>query len=97
VAWRRSTDPPRVEAPEWYRNYHPEAWDQPDAHEQAMIDGSRGYACWPGAPESAWPGWPQWLHDHHARRRWEEAKCAYRRENPALASQEFADIVRARH
>jgi len=21
----------RIEAPEWYRNFHPESWDEPDA------------------------------------------------------------------
>jgi hypothetical protein len=29
----------------------------------------------------------------HAERRWAEAKYAYRREHPALASQEFDDLV----
>jgi hypothetical protein len=73
--------------------YDPAAWDEPDGQEQAMMDGCAGYACWPGAPESAWPGWPAWLHAGHARRRWQEARHRYRREHPALASQEFDDLV----
>jgi hypothetical protein len=93
ASWR-PRQPPRVEAPEWYRNYHPGSWDEPDGHEQAMIDGCSGSRCWPGAPLTArWPDWPQFLHDQHARRRWQEAKHAYRRQNPALASQEFDDLV----
>jgi hypothetical protein len=86
MAWRRHTEPPRVEPPLWYRAYDPAAWDQPDRHEQAMIDGSRGYGEWPAE-----------LHQIHGRRRWQEAKYAYRQQNPALAEQEFGDIVRARH
>jgi hypothetical protein len=88
----RPQDPPRIEAPEWYRNYHPEAWDVPDGHEQAMMDGCAGYRCWPGSPGSAWPDWPQWLHEQHARRRWQEAKHRYRQAHPALATQEFDDL-----
>ncbi len=61
-----------------------------------MIDGCTSSRCWPGAPDSAWPNWPQWLHDHHARRRWEEAKGAYRREHRELAEQEFGDLLAAR-
>jgi len=92
ATWRRQ-EPERIEPPLWYRVYDPAAWDEPDAHERAMMDGCDGYACWPGAPESAWPGWPAWLHEEHSRRRWQEAKHAYRREHPALASQEFDDLV----
>ena len=51
--WRAATG--RIEAPEWYRNYHPEAWDEPDEHEQRMIDG-----CPSMRP------WPDDLHQHHA-------------------------------
>ena len=36
------------------------------------------------------------LHDHHARRRWQEAKYAYRQDNPQLATQEFNDLVAKR-
>ena len=93
MAWRKPTEPPRVEPPLWYRVYDAAAWDEPDGHEQAMIGGCDGYSCWPDAPESAWPGWPAWLHAEHARRRWQEAKYAYRRAHPALASQEFDDLV----
>jgi hypothetical protein len=82
VAWRKPVSPARIEPPEWYRTYHAEAWDEPDGQEQAMVDG-----C-----PSAWP-WPDWLHDHHSRRRWHEAKHAYRQEHPALAEQEFADLI----
>jgi hypothetical protein len=74
----------RVEAPEWYRNFHPDAWDEPDHQEQAMVDG-----CPSMRP------WPDYLHDCHSRRRWGAAKYAYRREHPALAEQEFDDLVGA--
>jgi len=33
-------------------------------------------------------------HRMHAHRRWQEAKCAYRQEHPALATQEFEELVR---
>jgi hypothetical protein len=82
VAWRKQRQPPRVEPPLWYRVYDPAAWDEPDAQEQAMIDGSRGFGTWP--PE---------LHEIHSRRRWKEAKYRYGRDHPALAEQEFADLV----
>jgi hypothetical protein len=72
---------PRVEPPEWYRVYHPEQWGEPDAQEQAMMAGS-----------DRWGPWPDELRDYHARRRWEEAKYAYRREHPLLAEQEFAEL-----
>jgi hypothetical protein len=86
---------PRIEPPLWYRVLDLAAWDAPDAHEQAMMAGCAGHRCWPGAAESAWPGWPQFLHEEHARRRWGNAKDAYRQEHPALAEQEFADLVSA--
>jgi hypothetical protein len=93
VAWRKPVDPPHIEAPEWYRNFHPESWDEPDGQEQAMMDGCSGYRCWPDSPDSAWPGWPQWLHEAHAERRWHQAQYRYRQEHPALAEQEFLAIV----
>ena len=71
-----------IEPPEWYRNFHPEAWDEPDAQEQSMMDGCRGFG-----------EWPDYLHDHHARRRWHEAQYAYRQTHPALAEQEFQALV----
>jgi hypothetical protein len=89
MAWRKPVAPARIEPPEWYRTYHPESWDEPDGHEQAMIDGSRRFFPW-----------PDHLHEIHARRRWQEAKHAYRQEHEALAEQEFADLVerhRVRH
>jgi hypothetical protein len=85
----RPQDAPRAEAPFWYRVYDPAAWDEPDSQEQAMIDGSRGYGVW-----------PEELHEIHSRRRWGEAKYRYRRDHPALAEQEFTDLVegyRERH
>src|SRR5690349_16757076 len=89
----RPQEPARIEPPLWYRAFDPAAWDEPDSHERAMMDGCRGFQCWPGAPPSRWPGWPQHLHEEHARRRWQQAKHAYRRGHPALAEQEFADLV----
>ena len=77
----RPADAPRLEAPEWYRNFHPEAWDEPDTQERTMINGSLGYGPWP--PE---------LREIHARRRWGEAKHAYRQAHPAFGEQEFADL-----
>ena len=75
--WRVA--PARYEAPAWYRTYDPAAWDEPDAEEIAMTAG------WTGP-------WPDYLHDHHARRRWGEAKHAYRKANPGFATQEFEDL-----
>jgi hypothetical protein len=75
-------EPVRIEGPEWYRNYHREDWQEPDSQEQRMMDGSRGYGEWPAE-----------LREIHAHRRWEEAKYAYRQEHPALAEQEFGDLV----
>jgi hypothetical protein len=96
--WRQA--PERIEPPEWYRVYHPEDWDEPDAEEQAMISGCAGSRPWPDSPDSRWPDWPQWLHEHHARRRWAQAKYRYGQQNPALAEQEFIDLqtsYRERH
>jgi hypothetical protein len=84
VAWRkRDLEPPRIEPPLWYRVYDPAAWDEPDGHEQRMMDGSGAAAAM----------WPAELHEIHARRRWQEAKYRYRREHSALATQEFDDLV----
>jgi hypothetical protein len=77
--WRAAAA--RAEAPEWYRNYHPEDWDEPDAQEQQMIDG-----CPSMRP------WPDDLHQHHAERRWQEAKHKYRQAHPAFATQELEDL-----
>jgi hypothetical protein len=93
--WQRR-GPGRIEPPEWYRNYHPEDYDEPDGHEQSMIDGSAGYRAWPDAEPSRWPDWPQWLHEEHSRRRWQQAKHAYRQAHPAFWEQEFNDL-RKRH
>ena len=76
--WRSA--PARVEPPEWYRNFHPEAWGEPDAEEIRMTAGCPGDML------------PR-LHDHHSRRRWHEAKCAYRRAHPQLATQELEDLM----
>ena len=82
VAWRRrDLEPARIEGPEWYRVFHPEAWDEPDAQEQSMINGSLGCP------------WPEELHRWHSERRWEQAKYRYRQAHPALAEQEFAELV----
>jgi hypothetical protein len=83
VARWRAAVPARVEPPEWYRNYHPEDWDAWDAQEQAMTAG------WSGP-------WPEWLHDHHSRRRWAEAKYRYRRAHPLLQEQEFQELTARR-
>lgn len=72
----------RVEPPEWYRNYHPEAWDEPDELELRMMAGSAAYGPWPDE-----------LHDYHSRRRWHEAQHRYRQANPLLAEQEFAELI----
>ena len=78
----RGTGPGRIEAPEWYRVFHPEAWDEPDAQEQAMIDGCPSMRPWPAD-----------VHEWHARRRWGEARHAYQHEHPALAEQELEDLI----
>jgi hypothetical protein len=79
--WKASADGP-IEAPEWYRNFHPEAWDAMDDQEQAMFDG-----C------PTWRPWPDYLHEIHAERRWHQAQHAYRQEHPAFATQEFNKII----
>jgi hypothetical protein len=58
-------------------------WDEMDDQEKAMTAG------WHGP-------WPGWLHDHHSRRRWGEAKHRYRQQNPLLAEQEFQAIIARR-
>jgi hypothetical protein len=86
--WKASTNGP-IEPPEWYRNYHPEAWDEMDAQEQSMFDGSPN-----------WRPWPDYLHKIHSHRRWNEAKFRYRQENPAFGTQSFNDLMtsfRERH
>jgi hypothetical protein len=83
MAWRRPVQPPRIEPPLWYRAYDPASWDVPDGHELSMT-GGRDVRDWPG-------------HEIHARRRWQEAKHAYRRAHPALATQEFDDLIEGRN
>ena len=78
--WREA--PARAEPPEWYRNFHPEDWDEPDQQEQRMIDG-----CPSMRP------WPDDVHEWHAKRRWGQAKHAYRGKHPALAEQELEDLI----
>lgn len=63
--WRAAAG--RIEPPEWYRNFHPEAWDEPDSQEQQMIDG-----CPSMRP------WPDDVHRWHAERRWGQAQHKYR-------------------
>jgi hypothetical protein len=82
ASWRRQ-EPPRIEGPEWYRNYHPEDWDEPDEQERRMLAG-----C-----EVLGEEWVAGRHRMHAERRWCEAKHRYRRAHPQLASQEFDDLV----
>ncbi len=74
----------RHEAPEWYRVYHREMWDEPDAQEERMIEG-----CPSMSPR------PDDLHEYHRYRRWQEARHAYRRANPEFATQEFWDLLAA--
>jgi len=83
MAWRRAVDPPRIEPPLWYRVFDPAAWDEPDAQERRMLAG-----C-----EVLGAEWVAGRHREHAERRWHEAKYAYRREHPALATQEFEELV----
>jgi hypothetical protein len=82
---RRKPAPSRIEPPAWYVAFDPAAFDEPDGHELRMIDGCRGYGEWPAE-----------LHQIHAKRRWEQARHAYRRRHPALAEQEFNDILARR-
>ena len=79
----RGGEPAHIEPPEWYRNYHPEAWDEPDDEEIRMTA---------GCPDQMM----EFLHDHHSRRRWHQAKYAYRQQNPLLAEQEFLEITSRR-
>jgi hypothetical protein len=81
---RRRREPARIEPPAWYVTFTPEDWDTPDPHETRMLAGSTG-------------PWPDDLHHWHASRRWEQAKYAYRREHPALAEQEFTDLLGRRY
>jgi hypothetical protein len=83
VAWRRPQEPPRIEPPLWYRVYDPAAWDEPDEQERRMLAG-----C-----EVLGEEWMAGRHRMHAERRWQEAKHRYRQQNPALAHQEFTDLV----
>jgi hypothetical protein len=80
VARWRGSAPQRIEPPEWYRNYHPEDWDEPDGQELSMMRGSHG-------------PWPGELHDYHSQRRWEQARHRYRQEHPLLATQEIQEII----
>jgi hypothetical protein len=87
--WRGQDEGQRIEPPEWYRNFHPEAWDEPDDWEQRMIDG-----CPSMRP------WPEDVHRWHAERRWGQAQHKYRQQHPAFATQELEDLFegyRARH
>jgi hypothetical protein len=52
--------------PAWIGEFVPADWDEPDETEQKMID-----ACPSMRP------WPDHLHDHHAHRRWAEARSAW--------------------
>ena len=83
MAWRKPQEPAHIEPPGWYRSFDLAAWDEPDAHERAMIAGHLGMP------------WPDELHRMHAQRRWSQARHAYRKEHPALAEQEFSEIVAA--
>ena len=78
----RAGPPQRIEPPLWYRVFDLAAWDEMDAQEQAMFDGCPSFRPW-----------PDYLHEIHARRRWGEAKYRYAQDHPALAEQEFADIM----
>jgi hypothetical protein len=82
----RLREPARIEPPQWYRTFHAAAWDEPDAQEQRMLAGCEDLY---GAE------WVAGRHRIHAHRRWCEAKHAYRRAHPALATQEFEDIIGA--
>lgn len=87
ASWLRR-EPPRIEAPGWYRTFDPAMWQEPDGQEQAMKDGNLGYP------------WPPELRAIHAERRWHEAQHRYRQAHPAFASQEFDDLItsyRERH
>jgi hypothetical protein len=83
VARHRWAEPARIEPPTWYRAYDPAAWDVPDEQERRMLAG-----C-----EVLGEEWVAGRHRMHAERRWQEAKHAYRRAHPALATQEFNDLI----
>jgi hypothetical protein len=59
------------------------AWDEPDEQERRMLAG-----C-----EVLGGEWVAGRHAMHAERRWHEAQHQYRQQNPALARQEFDDLV----
>jgi len=80
----RNRERGRIEPPGWYRTFDPAAWDEPDGQEWQMIAGCGGAELGP------------WLHEHHARRRWEAAKHAYRKDHPPFATQEFEDLIARR-
>src|SRR5690242_11145391 len=83
ASWRPRV-PPRIEPPLWYRVFDPAMWDTPDEQERRVLAG-----CTAALGEE----WVAGRHRMHAERRWQEAKHRYRREHPALASQEFDDLV----
>src|SRR5258708_23037349 len=68
-------DAPHIEPPEWYRNFHPEDWDEPDGHEVTMT-GGRDVRDEPG-------------HVTHARPRCEQAKIGHRPTHPSPAEHEL--------
>ena len=78
---RNRLPPPRIEPPAWYVTFDPAQWDDPDLLESRMMRGNLGCP------------WPDALHAHHVRRRWEEAKYRYGREHPAFGTQEFNDLL----
>jgi hypothetical protein len=82
MAWRKPVAAPRIEPPLWYRVFDPAAWDEMDGQEQAMFNGCPSFRPW-----------PEELHRIHSERRWHEAKHRYRQDHPALAEQEFADLM----
>ena len=46
------------------------------------------------AMTAGWSGpWPAWLHAHHSRRRWGQAKYAYEKAHPAFATQQFNALL----
>lgn len=73
----------RIEAPEWYRNYHPADWDEPDEQERRMLA---------GCTAALGSEWVADRHRIHAERRWQEAKHRYRQAHPQLATQELEDL-----
>lgn len=83
--WKASTGGP-IEAPEWYRVYHPEQWDEPDEHERLMLA---------GCTAALGSEWVADRHRWHAERRWHEAQHAYRQQHPQFATQEFNKIIEA--